>query len=257
MCLEVRMVNRLSSDTGAVLGVARAGRSRQGSGHASAVLRGWGLAILLGATLAVSTACSGGGAPVAPSSSADASASASVQVTTPASSATATPRPTGSAYQPATKDHPARNVPPVEVPSNGTEKTEAGQVAFIKYWIASLNYSMETGTTDQLQGLSAEGCLFCETNQTFIESIKQDDGWIVGGRTEATEIVANLTPSSRNTYSVAVELNGRAGAVWNKGGRVNKFGERTQPRTERVVFSLAHDADGWYLNEVHEPGGEK
>lgn len=136
------------------------------------------VAAALGALLVLS-ACTpsppGTGATTPPGSSSGASSSAPTPaITTPAPTTVA-------AYQPATAEGPAQNVPVPVLPEKAKEFSKEGLIAFAEYWYSTLGYVFETGDSKPMMAVSVPTCQTCANINGPVSRWYVNGGWIVGG----------------------------------------------------------------------------
>ena len=85
-------------------------------------------------------------------------------------------------------EHAASTYTKPELPNEAKEHTERGAEAAARHYIATLSYAWNTGDTQSLASLSAEGVPFAEGH---IEAINQlyANGWAYGNKAKVTNIV--------------------------------------------------------------------
>ncbi len=135
---------------------------------------------------------------------ADASAPASSGAET---SSRPSPSPAGP-YEPATSKHPARNVPdPGPLPKVATEKSKAGQVAFIEHWFKEFNYGLETNTVrPEFWEMTSKSCNYCKSVQKVREMMKKDNSWNIGGELNGTKIQPDIESLENGVYQVPLVI---------------------------------------------------
>ena len=84
-------------------------------------------------------------------------------------------------YEPATLEHPARNVPKPLMPEEAKEETEAGARAFLNYRADTLWYAMQTGDTSLVRNVTATECSNCTRQFDQIDEIYRKGNWARGG----------------------------------------------------------------------------
>jgi len=66
------------------------------------------------------------------------------------------------------------------LPAEAKGKSAASAKAFVRYWVAVLNYSGPAGDTRDLRSLSAQRCIDCDAIADFIEQVSGAGGAITG-----------------------------------------------------------------------------
>ncbi len=84
-------------------------------------------------------------------------------------------------YEPATLEHPARNVPKPVMPPEAKEETEAGAQAFLNYRADAQWYSIQTGDTSQIREVTSPDCAKCTEQFDHFDRIYSKGGWAAGG----------------------------------------------------------------------------
>ena len=84
-------------------------------------------------------------------------------------------------YEPATLEHPARNVPKPVMPPEAKEETEAGAQAFLNYRADAQWYSIQTGDTTQVREITSPDCAKCTEQFDHFDRIFSKGGWAAGG----------------------------------------------------------------------------
>lgn len=84
-------------------------------------------------------------------------------------------------YEPATLEHPARNVPKPVMPKEAAQETEAGAQAFLNYRADAQWYAMQTGDTAPVREVTATECANCTEQFDDIDELYESGGWAVGG----------------------------------------------------------------------------
>ena len=100
-------------------------------------------------------------------------------------------------YKPATSEGPAENVTVPKKPDLAGEKSETGSIAFLKHYLAVMNYSFETYNSSSLERLTSDNCKVCYEN--IIQGIQFNSaqgGWQVGGQYEYKVYSSKLNKST-------------------------------------------------------------
>src|SRR5688572_7410815 len=84
---------------------------------------------------------------------------------------------TGDPTTPVTSPTATETPPPTEPPEAG-DRTEAGAEAFVKHWVATLNYAAATGETAEFSLLATAACNSCKEIAGLIDSTYERGGYI-------------------------------------------------------------------------------
>ncbi|GAB4100800.1 DUF6318 family protein [Sinomonas halotolerans] len=136
------------------------------------------------------TGCGGNGQ-AAPSASNSASATAAPAPDT---------RPT-----PASSTAPARNIPVPELPEAAKKNTKEGFEAFVRHYIALLDYAYQTGDTKPALAVGDAECGMCGTI-TKDASTVGDESWLVGGELSPSDLSADPTPDIHGIWLAYLKL---------------------------------------------------
>lgn len=114
-------------------------------------------------------------------------------------------------FEPATLEHPARQVPKPDMPEEAKQETEAGAQAFLNYHSDATWYAFQTGDTSLVRESTSVSCEGCFHDYDRIDRIYEQGGWIAGS-TETETIISNfpnaLSYKSFNRYRLPIELEG-------------------------------------------------
>ncbi|MFQ4147371.1 DUF6318 family protein [Arthrobacter sp. LAPM80] len=126
--------------------------------------------------------------------------------TTPSVSAAATthspPPTTAAAYQPATAEGPAQNVPVPVLPEKAKEFSKEGLIAFAEYWYSTLGYAYETGDAGPMMAISGPDCGNCAGAKKSTTSGHSDGKWIVGGLMYVSSTDTSFAPLDDGTFQI-------------------------------------------------------
>ena len=85
-------------------------------------------------------------------------------------------------------EHAASTYTKPELPDEAKENTERGAEAAAEHYIATLSYAWNTGDTQSLSSLSAEGVPFADGQIEAINGL-YSSGWVYGNESKVTKIV--------------------------------------------------------------------
>ena len=159
-----------------------------------------------------------------------------------------TPPAPDTAYQPATPTSPAKNVPKPVMPALAKEKSEAGQKAFIKYWLATYNYMRESEDISLFRSVCAPTSKFCTGSEENLQEIQNEGAWRDGGAVTATAISAPSKGFARNSWKL--QLTELPSAFYSKSGPASKFpGSKSVSKYEALI-TLSWANSSWRTTEL-------
>lgn len=158
-----------------------------------------------GGSSSPSPEASDGGASDSQSSSPDPSASGDWWPEQPETMATGQEFPDD--YEPATLEHPARNVPKPVMPEEAKQETEAGAQAFLDYRTDAVWYAFQTGDTSLARVVTSDSCENCIDQFNRIDDVYSDGGWIAGGYEDGRILEGGFIQGADGLYSLPVETN--------------------------------------------------
>ncbi|GAA2123117.1 DUF6318 family protein [Kocuria atrinae] len=164
-----------------------------------------------GGSSSSSPEASDGGASDSQSSSPDPSASGDWWPEQPEKMATGQEFPDD--YEPATLEHPARNVPKPVMPEEAKQETEAGAQAFLDYRTDAQWYLMQTGDASLVRKVTSNSCEACERQFTQTEDVYSSGHWVAGGLETYQVISDSFLKSENGTYTVPVGVNNRGAKI--------------------------------------------
>ncbi|GEC99434.1 hypothetical protein KVA01_15890 [Kocuria varians] len=110
-------------------------------------------------------------------------------------------------YEPATLEHPARNVPKPVMPEEAKNETEAGAQAFLNYRADAQWYSIQTGDTSLVREVTSTDCEKCTEQFNDFDSIYSSGNWAGGGFEKETLIPNAFTKRQDGGYNLPVKIN--------------------------------------------------
>lgn len=200
---------------------------------------------------ATSTSADGGSSPTvsetgdgssdSPSSSPDPSASGDWWPEQPETMATGQEFPDN--FEPATLEHPARNVPKPVMPEEAKQETEAGAQAFLDYRADAQWYLMQTGDASLVREVTSKSCEACERQFTQTADVYSSGHWAAGGLETYQIIPDSLSMSENGIYTVPVGVNNRgAKIIENKEVAIEQEPIKS---TDDLDASLAFEGGSW------------
>ena len=112
-------------------------------------------------------------------------------------------------YEPATLEHPARNVPKPVMPAEAREETEAGSQAFLNYRADAQWYAMQTGDTSLVREVTAPECSSCTEEYDEIDALYGKGGWARGGWEKPTLPDGHLSKRADGGYNLPIEVDSK------------------------------------------------
>ena len=170
--------------------------------------------------------------------------------TTSAAPIASTPPAPDTAYQPATPTSPAKNVPKPVMPALAKEKSEAGQKAFIKYWLETYNYMRESGDASLFEAGCVASSTFCTgsiKNQSYVQRQKM---WRIGGKLSATKSVAQPNDGTAGSASFILNLTEGSFEYASSSSESKELPSSSSKREYRASIDLHPTDNGWAVYEL-------
>jgi hypothetical protein len=134
---------------------------------------------------------------------------------------------------------------PPQMPALARQKSEAGAKAFVKYYIAVLNYAWTAESGDQVRNLSLNRCKLCQGLAKFVDSVTRHGGFQSGG--EWSVINATLVPGQPLDLPIVLPTIHVAKGKWRRSAQAAIT--RIQPHNIRYEFFLSWDT-GWSIKKM-------
>lgn len=146
-------------------------------------------------------------------------------------------------YEPATLEHPARNVPKPVMPKEAAQETEAGAQAFLNYRTDAQWYSIQTGDTSIIRELTSTTCDRCSAQYGRIEEIYKSGSWMAGGSESATILPGTFVKRTTGEYTMPVNAKSAGFLVVDHG----KIASRQAPYESDKILdtSLIYSGGNW------------
>jgi hypothetical protein len=170
-------------------------------------------------------------------------------------SAAPEPLPSASASSPSASSSavasPSASETPPAMPAKASGTSSAAAEAFVRHWIAVLNYSGPHGTSHDLRRLSSPRCLDCDAIADAIDLVAKQGGRISGrGWTEIAIKSQHRDQAGHLVVDALVLVNPQM-VVTEPGTRPRHF-----PGGRRLkIFSLAHSASAWQVRDLDQSSG--
>ncbi|CAL8898472.1 DUF6318 family protein [Kocuria varians] len=123
-------------------------------------------------------------------------------------------------YEPATLEHPARNVPKPVMPEEAKNETEAGAQAFLNYRLAAQWYAFQTGDTSLISAATSPSCDRCTKQYERIEERFGGDSWMAGGYETAQILPNSFVKRASSEYTAPIQATS-SGFLEIKNGRID------------------------------------
>lgn len=146
-------------------------------------------------------------------------------------------------YEPATLDHPARNVPEPVMPEEAKQETEAGAQAFLNYYADAQWYSFQTGDTSLVRAVTSTHCEKCLEQYDEVDHIYASDKWASGGL-EKIEISPNSFSQRMDGSYILPILTDNFGVKIIDDGKVS-IEQVPQANSEDYDVALARQEQEW------------
>ncbi len=137
-------------------------------------------------------------------------------------------------YEPATLEHPARNVPKPVMPAEAMEETEAGAQAFMNYRADAQWYSIQTGDTSLIREVTSADCEKCTEQYDAYDSRYANGNWAAGGFEKPTILREAFVKRPDGGYNIPVSVTS-SGTI---GIDDNKVTARQLPFDESDAFDV-------------------
>ncbi|MCC9068872.1 DUF6318 family protein [Arthrobacter cryoconiti] len=126
------------------------------------------------------------------------------------------------AYQPATANGPALNVPVPVLPDAAKEFSKAGLEEFARYWYSTLTYAYETGDSGPMMAITDPACMSCEKVKKTVSSAYANGGWLVGGQMTVHSSTSNFQDATAGTYQAIVTIQQKAVSSYTAKGSLEE-----------------------------------
>lgn len=147
-------------------------------------------------------------------------------------------------YVPATKAHPAQNVPQPSMPAEARKETDAGARAFMKYWVDSMNYFLQTGDSQYVDPLvSSDNDQYTEVLNNYKKSYEEGK-WSYGTVLEITPEDSDMVQFADGDWSLIVKNNRSEGGIASKSGSVTKV-EGRDFNNQPLGAILSYENGSW------------
>jgi len=152
--------------------------------------------------------------------------------------------------EPKEPNGPTKTATPTHVaptlPEAATKDSEEGAVAFVKHYIALLNYAANTGDVEQLRDASDPACEGCASYVSAFESTYEQGGDVTGF--EWT--VSSASHQDDDSIATQIDLSPY---------QIRKTADLDWALVERaeysVTFNLNRSATSWSVQELIRPTG--
>ncbi|WP_147406040.1 DUF6318 family protein [Kocuria tytonis] len=146
-------------------------------------------------------------------------------------------------YEPATLEHPARNVPKPVMPAEASEETEAGAQAFLNYRADAQWYSIQTGDTSLIREVTSTDCVECTKQYNHFDTIYSKGHWGAGGHEIEKIADDSFAKRADGGYNLPVAIKS-SGLIVVKNRRIT---ERQEPfnLSERFDTYVYYESGTW------------
>lgn len=153
--------------------------------------------------------------------------------------------------EPGPTSRPSPTVTVPSMPAAAQEKTVAGAVAFVKHYIALLNYSSDTGDVDALSEASDATCVGCRAYSSLYESTYEGGGYFRDPGWTPSKIVPEI--QGDKSLLVFAIVNAPGGSF-----RETSHSTIQKSRDEKydLVFTPSLKDDHWIILRFTREAGE-
>jgi Family of unknown function (DUF6318) len=135
---------------------------------------------------------------------------------------------------------------PPELPENATRNTSDAAAAFVRHYIALLDYAAHTGDVGPMNQLSTPTCTGCRDDASLYRRLYAKGGWARGGRRQVANI-KGILPVRPEDLEVSVAVKRAKGTYRSREGA----GIKTFPANVDVLhFYLVRTEDRWAVARV-------
>lgn len=147
-------------------------------------------------------------------------------------------------YQPATKQHPAKNVPVPRMPEAASRVTPKGAEAFVDYYFDLINYTIETNTPEPIMKSTTRNCELCGVGiiDPAVEA-REIGKWQVGGKHH--HVIVDTYIPSKNKAVITVRYRVDESEFYIEPGQLDN--SLTKMASRLLSISLVND-DGWKVD---------
>ena len=134
------------------------------------------------------------------------------------------------------------------MPAEAKGTSAASAKAFVRYWIATLNYSGPSGDSSRLRSLSSPKCVDCDAIGDFIDAVYQRGGAIAGDGWDIQAVrVIDKDNADRMVLDALVQVTVQT-VTEAKGKK-----PRTYPGGRRLkTFWLARNGSAWRVSKLEQ-----
>lgn len=158
-------------------------------------------------------------------------------------------------FEPATLEHPSRNVPKPRMPGEAKQETEAGAQAFLNYHADATWYAFQTGDTSLVREITSASCERCFSDYDRIDEI-YDKGYWLAGTTETVTILTDFQNAIQynefKRYRVPVRMES-PGIKEIENGAV-AFEQLPFYSEDALDLNIDYKDDGWSYNYAARRG---
>jgi len=135
---------------------------------------------------------------------------------------------------------------PPAMPAEASGTSPAAAKAFVRHWIASLNYASSTGDTTAVQALSAADCESCTASFERIATVYANGGSIRsdGWQVRTMQLVPGQS-TSQPMIDVGIRLTPQV-VIKGRGSQPQEFDGGQLPMT----FTLSRGFDSWRVTRL-------
>ena len=139
---------------------------------------------------------------------------------------------------------PGPSVTPPAMPSAAQSKAPEGQVAFVRHVVEVLNYSVSSGSTEELERLLAPGCEGCRRYVARVRSDNAGQGHVDGFNWNVSK--GQVLIGDRVEASVSADAYRKTDPETGKLTRV-------EAASYHIGFRLESQDERWLVKELYEP----
>ena len=128
------------------------------------------------------------------------------------------------------------------LPPAAAAHTKAGAIAFVRHYIALINYSQATGDVTALDRVEATNCSSCRSVRKQLTKMYRAGGWIRGGQLQVVKVQA-LRGATTGSFNVDVAVRSRPERVREADGQMHRI-----PGGGNIITVIVHPRNsGWVV----------
>lgn len=136
--------------------------------------------------------------------------------------------------------------PSPTMPAAARTTSNAGAIAFVRYWFSVYNHATWTLTSAELTPISDSSCVFCNRAKQTVESLRAGDRRVEGGRLT----VANVKLIRGGTSGMRLDCayDQEASSILDEGG--TKLSTEKAKKSAKMLVAVTWTGKQWTMLDV-------